>query len=190
MHSIQPSRKTPIYNKRNCSFCNACFQPESSRHKHCSWQCRFNELCSGFNGDDCWEWPLSRNKKTGYGQFMISANPMILETSHRVSYALFNGSISDGEYICHTCDNRACFNPKHLFSGTPADNVFDMFQKGRQAKNKNMPELESNYNSKLDINKVLFIRQSNLSTRKLAKLFCVSQTAIRCAKNKSTWKSA
>jgi hypothetical protein len=52
-----------------------------------------------------------------------------------MSYLVFNGQIADGLYICHTCDNRKCFNPKHLFAGTPQENVDDMFAKDRQAKN-------------------------------------------------------
>ncbi len=37
----------------------------------------------------------------------------------------------DGLYICHTCDNRRCINPKHLFLGTAQDNMNDCIAKGR-----------------------------------------------------------
>lgn len=38
----------------------------------------------------------------------------------------------DDKIICHRCDNPACVNPEHLFSGTNQDNVDDKVNKDRQ----------------------------------------------------------
>lgn len=90
------------------------------------------EIASPFQGSDgCWEWPLSRNKETGYGQFMVSTSPAKLQTVHRFSYELFVGDIPAGRYVLHHCDTRPCFRPSHLFVGSAQDNVDDMFRKGR-----------------------------------------------------------
>jgi hypothetical protein len=77
---------------------------------------------------DCWIWTSSIRGKSGYGAFKVDGKVL---NAHRFSYELFVGPIPEGDLICHTCDNRRCVNPSHLFVGTYKDNHSDGVNKGR-----------------------------------------------------------
>jgi hypothetical protein len=86
-------------------------------------------------GVGCWEW-TGRISVVGYGQIKDHYKT---RNAHRVSYELNVGPIPDGLVVCHTCDNRKCVNPSHLWVGTFGDNNRDREAKGRGRWGPNSP---------------------------------------------------
>ena len=76
----------------------------------------------------CLEWSGCLRGKSGYGAVRHGGKTL---DAHRLSWILNNGTIPDGLFVLHTCDNRICVNLLHLRLGTPKDNYDDAVLKGR-----------------------------------------------------------
>lgn len=78
---------------------------------------------------------------SGYG--VIYGGPAVagrVLRAHRVAYFFHHG---EWPSICrHTCDNPSCVNPEHLVDGSQADNIKDMWGRGRAAAFSTMPSAD------------------------------------------------
>lgn len=78
--------------------------------------------------DGCWIWQ-GTCLPTGYGRTSGNRGSGY---AHRGAWETANGRpVSDGFFVCHSCDVPSCVNPAHLFVGTCKDNVRDSISKGR-----------------------------------------------------------
>lgn len=94
---------------------------------------RFFKHVDRRNDDECWDWVGSKNPK-GYGNFWIGNK---ITSAHRFSYFMYCGNFDFNLCVCHSCDNRSCVNPSHLFLGTQTDNMKDMVDKKRSSRGEN-----------------------------------------------------
>lgn len=132
--------------------------------------------------DECWEWTGSIQKGIGYGQIQVAGKHYNV---HRLSYEVHRGPIPKGICVCHTCDNRICWNPNHLWLGTMADNFADMVKKKRH------PQGSKHGQAILDEPKVEEIRDlyaQGASIRGLARQFSVSQRSVQFIVRFETWR--
>ncbi len=131
----------------------------------------------------CWNTPSGRDNGEGY-KYISYYDPVVKKTkrmgAHRMSYIIFNGKIPKGKNIMHSCDNPACVNPDHLSVGTRIQNTQDMMNKGR-----NRGIEKGGVRQKLTDEQIISIRNSDLSSYKLAKIYPVTSTHIRRIRNKS-----
>ena len=75
---------------------------------------------------ECWNW-VAAIDTSEYGAFKYNGKKV---NSHRMAWFLTYGDFPD-LLVLHSCDNRKCCNPNHLFLGTYRDNVKDMISKNR-----------------------------------------------------------
>lgn len=137
----------------------------------------------------CWLWTASWHH-LGYGA--VGRHPDHGQVkAHRLSWVAFNGTIPDGLKVCHKCDVRCCVNPDHLFLGTQADNVADMFAKGR---NRSSPRYgEENPMAVLTENKAREILRTYAggvnNQRELCRMYNVTPMTMNRLVRRISWRT-
>lgn len=128
--------------------------------------------------DACWLWLGDRMVKNGrktYGRFFRYENRKRVKKgvptlAHRVAFILHHG-IDDpkGLFVCHTCDNPPCCNPKHLFLEDNEGNMADASQKdrlGRKLSNEGALRL------------IELAKDENLTQEEIGEMFNISQSYV------------
>jgi hypothetical protein len=159
-----------------CIACGAEFVPKVSTSKYCSNRCTWERYIK--KGDGCWGWRGSKDTR-GYGMFKVEENRNM--KAHRYSYEFYRGPIPEGMFVCHSCDNRLCTNPDHLFLGSARDNSKDMVDKERSARG------EKHSQRKLTEEQVRAIRADPRVQRVIAEEYGLSQQGVNNIKTGRNW---
>lgn len=115
-----------------------------------------------------------------HGYFSISIG-RVRTRLHRIIAERRHGSVAN-KVVRHSCDNRFCINPDHLFVGTSADNSADMAIKGRSTIGIRNPA------AKLTEEDVRKIKAKNGSNKRVGEMFGVSATTIFLIRNNIHWR--
>lgn len=137
------------------------------------------------SGDECWEWQGAINSH-GYGTIR---DHCLSRGCHVVAHESRVGPVPAGMMVCHTCDNRKCCNPTHLYLGTATDNARDRDNRGRS----NTAFGGRCGQAKLDNAKVALIRHlvsCGVKQRKLAALYGVTPMVISNVWLRKSWRHA
>lgn len=132
----------------------------------------------------CWEWQGSVTY-AGYGCIWVERKRW---QAHRLAYTLFVGEIPKDLCVLHRCDFRLCCNPEHLVLGTRAQNMAEMYARGRQS---SRADRQTFGHRKLTEDQVLEIDRlyaEGWSQERIAPLFGVHQTAISKVIRRQSWQ--
>lgn len=134
--------------------------------------------------DDCWLWIAGVNT-SGYGT-IGQRKPRKTRLATHVLWELLGRPRRQEECLLHTCDNRRCVKPDHLYVGTHQQNMADRDARGRTAKGQNKKA------SKLSPVAVMAMRQericSSITYKELGQKYGVCGEVARRAINGQTWR--
>ena len=130
--------------------------------------------------ESCWEWTGAKYTN-GYGCFKLGRK---LHGAHRVSYVISHGEIPHGLFVCHSCDNKRCVNPEHLFLGTATDNMQDAARKLRTSVGSRRSTAKLNEGVVLEMRRIC---RGGVSPDKVGELFGVNRRTAANAATGRTW---
>ncbi len=160
--------------------------PGNKSHQYLPAIERYNRRVIRRGDDECWGW--NGTIVQGYAKFKIKQRVVPV---HVFSFLYHGGKLSKkNPWVLHTCDNRQCTNPKHLYAGNINKNSRDVILRGRAYK---IPSA-THHARKLTWAIVKKIRKNNVGgnpdyRKEVAAMYGVGVTTIEKVINRKTWRN-
>lgn len=135
----------------------------------------------------CWEWQAARFSN-GYGSAYVSGRgkTMLKGLAHRIAYSIANGPIPSDMLVCHSCDNKACVRPSHLWIGTDHDNTQDMLKKGRNTPPRGERSGKTKFKNE-DVIRIRYLAESGVKWHYIASEYSIRRETVRKIVNRERW---
>lgn len=135
--------------------------------------------------DGCWYW---KNKPDANGYSVIKLNGRSIK-AHRLALMAVTGEWPE-LLACHSCGNRSCVNPSHLYWGTAADNKNDSIMSGSAKLPPPMPG-DRCHSAKLtwqDVDAIKKIKSTGVSNASIGRRYGVAGQTIGDIIRGVTWR--
>ena len=144
----------------------------------------FAEMASAFQGDECLMWPYSRASKTRRPTITYKGTSFVVT---RLVCELAHGPAPfEGAHAAHSCGkgHLACVNQKHLRWATPTENAADKVLHGTAPRGRNNGHCKLH---EADVRKVRGMISAGHTNKQIAKMFSVTDGAIRAIRTRRNW---
>lgn len=133
--------------------------------------------------DECWPWTGARFSN-GYGAVKYRGKQW---RTHRLAYTFCQGEIV--ESILHSCDNKPCCNPMHLWDDSQKVNQEDMTAKGRGRVGTKNGMYTHPHKLRLEDVRTIKKLQGAMTQEAIAHLFGVTQSLVSAIHRGARWKT-
>lgn len=136
---------------------------------------------------ECWRWKWAKQGR-GYAYARIDGRNQLV---HR--WQIRDQLTAELNYALHTCRNRDCINPAHLYAGTQSQNMKDRLADGTDLRGDKSVQSKLTWAAADEIRAVLhwngerYERTYYGQWRDLAMQYGVSTAAIRAVASGRTW---
>ena len=133
---------------------------------------------------ECWMWTAGTDDD-GYGIFGTEGTTAA--KAHRVAYVLHYGVDPGPLQVLHRCDTPGCVNPRHLYVGTPMDNMQDKIVRGRDRylRGEECPQAQLTARKVKNIRR---LRDQHVAVKTIARQYRTTVSNVNAIIYRKSWK--